>query len=200
MASVEPLNVSHHSESRNTHPFDGFQPQLLYTKGYISCSLTRAFVDFILNQLNLTVFIEQQEKTRFGGDEIYIPTLNAADALRAPGGFTRYCHADKRVDAGHVTRMVMWSGDKRCRSRHYRHYVCVLGMEELPLLVSSPELFANKMMPSEWDYGALVCWHEFMFNRTYGSVSAGQYHPLDEGKYREMPQVGLWMANRGKEL
>ncbi|KAK6032562.1 hypothetical protein OSTOST_01251, partial [Ostertagia ostertagi] len=73
-----------------------------------------------------------------------------------------------------------WQYDKspECRSKHYRHAVCVYGVEDFVWLASHPKLMANKvgegtlviihlqMMPS-FDYGAVDCMHELIFNRTH---------------------------------
>jgi hypothetical protein len=42
----------------------------------------------------------------------------------------------------------------------------MLGMEHMEQLTTSKYLFANKFLPS-MDYGAISCWHEWMFNRTH---------------------------------
>jgi hypothetical protein len=60
-------------------------------------------VDFMLNDLNLNTFLRQIESKSFGIDEIMLPTLQATDALDAPGGFTHAC-LDKGIDVFHITR------------------------------------------------------------------------------------------------
>jgi hypothetical protein len=57
----------------------------------------------MLNELDLTETVRRLEAGGFGIDEILVPTLQAADALQAPGGFTHAClDKDKRVQ--HITR------------------------------------------------------------------------------------------------
>lgn len=64
-------------------------------------SYTREFVDYILNVLDLDEFKRRVEVQGYGTDETMFPTLNAADALAVPGGFTHAC-----INRGFATRCV----------------------------------------------------------------------------------------------
>uniref|UniRef100_A0A183BY24 Homeobox domain-containing protein n=1 Tax=Globodera pallida TaxID=36090 RepID=A0A183BY24_GLOPA len=64
---------------------DGFPPKLAFSKGYVESSLSRKMAEFILYELDLTEIVRRLEGGGFGIDEILVPTLHAADALRAPG-------------------------------------------------------------------------------------------------------------------
>jgi len=60
-------------------------------------------------------------------------------------------------------------------------------MEDLNRLRQRPELFANKFMPA-FDYGALSCWLEHIYNRThFGSRSPTL--ELDLDYYADLPHV-----------
>jgi ribosomal protein S19 len=89
--------------SRNLIGAHGFKPEMDWGKGYIEVSLSRAMVDFMLNELNLTKFMQQLEAKSYGIDEIMIPTLQVTDALDIPGGFTHAC-IDRGVKIQHITR------------------------------------------------------------------------------------------------
>ena len=82
----------------------GYPPKidLLSGKPYDS-SLSRAFVEFILDELNLTEFTRRMELTEYGADEALLNTLNAVDAIDAPGGFTQQCQRNG-IGHGHITR------------------------------------------------------------------------------------------------
>jgi hypothetical protein len=97
--------ISHQSfsETRNTMKFNSYEPKLVFSKGYVESTLSRPMVDFMLNELNLTELMRRIEMKGFGVDEIMIPTLDAADAIAAPGGFTHHCFA-KNVEVKHITR------------------------------------------------------------------------------------------------
>lgn len=67
--------------------FNSYAPLLIFSKGYVESTLSRAFIDFVLHELDITELMQRIEKKGFGIDEILIPTLDAADALAAPGWF-----------------------------------------------------------------------------------------------------------------
>jgi hypothetical protein len=58
-------------------------------------------------------------------------------------------------------------------------------MENLGEFQYSPYLFANKFQPDK-DFGAIACWHEYLFNRTH--LERGTLR-LDPKKYTDVPHV-----------
>ena len=59
-------------------------------------SYSRAFIDFLLNDLNTTEFLQRVKHAKmpteyFPNDAVILSTLNSADAVDAPGGFTQQC-------------------------------------------------------------------------------------------------------------
>ncbi|VDM49275.1 unnamed protein product [Toxocara canis] len=58
---------------------------LYITKGSSSCSLSRAFVDFIVNKLNVSIFVELFNKMYYGVDEMLFSTLHSNDDLGNKG-------------------------------------------------------------------------------------------------------------------
>ncbi len=70
----------------------------------------------------------------------------------------------------------------------FRHGVCVFGLEDLHRLTRRPELFANKFMPS-FDYGALSCWMEHLYNRTHFAKTSSDGAGLDTDYYANLPHV-----------
>ncbi|KAI6203752.1 Beta-1,3-galactosyl-O-glycosyl-glycoprotein beta-1,6-N-acetylglucosaminyltransferase 3 [Aphelenchoides besseyi] len=83
------------NDTRNKNPFNGYDPKLIFFK--------RAMVDFMINELNLTELVRRIELKSFGIDELMIPTLHAADAIAAPGGFTHHC-LEQNIAVQHITR------------------------------------------------------------------------------------------------
>ncbi|KAM3727599.1 Beta-1,3-galactosyl-O-glycosyl-glycoprotein beta-1,6-N-acetylglucosaminyltransferase [Dirofilaria immitis] len=127
--------------------------KLRIAKGSTSSSLSYAFVEFIIDKLNLTILLDKFDRLSYGVDEMIFSSLNSEDALDAPGGFTRQCI---NVYNNMITRHVVWKkSTKRCRSGYYRHDICVFGIADLPTMSTSVALFANKMLP-EYDYTAIV--------------------------------------------
>jgi hypothetical protein len=62
-----------------------------FAKSLVQVSVSRAMVDFMLNDLDLTGLMQNIEIKTYGIDELLMGSLNAADAVDAPGGFTEYC-------------------------------------------------------------------------------------------------------------
>uniref|UniRef100_A0A7E4VIZ7 Nucleotid_trans domain-containing protein n=1 Tax=Panagrellus redivivus TaxID=6233 RepID=A0A7E4VIZ7_PANRE len=136
-----------------------------FAKGLNQCSLSREMVDVVLNDFNLTKMMNYLDSMSYGVDETLFPTLNAMDFLKVPGGFTTKC-IKERISVETMTRRSnwVWSAADKCKSGIIRHNICILGVENLKELTKWPQLFANKFQPSK-DFGAYVCWREWMFNR-----------------------------------
>nr|CAD2185396.1 unnamed protein product [Meloidogyne enterolobii] len=137
---------------------------LTISKGYSAASLSRAFVDFIINELNLEKLLEQLNKAEFGVDEHLWQSLSISDNLNAPGGFTEQCY-DFGYTTPFITRYALW-GSTNCLSGSIRHDVCVFGLEDLTSenIFNIPHLFINKMMPG-YDFGVIKCWHKKLKER-----------------------------------
>lgn len=61
-------------------------------------------IDFMLDELDLAGVMRQiDRKEKYGVDEILMGSLNAADAVGAPGGYTQYCLKHHKGDSA-VTR------------------------------------------------------------------------------------------------
>ncbi|KAI6208501.1 Beta-1,3-galactosyl-O-glycosyl-glycoprotein beta-1,6-N-acetylglucosaminyltransferase 3 [Aphelenchoides besseyi] len=154
------------NDTRNKKPFNGYDPKLVFSKGYVESTLSRAMVDFMLNELDLTELVRRIELKSFGIDELMIPTLHAADAIAAPGGFTHHC-LEQNIAVQHITRKSVWSSTEDCYTGQMRHAICIFGVEDLKDHIAKfPKLFVNKVMP-EFDWAAVVCWYEKLFNRSH---------------------------------
>uniref|UniRef100_A0A914NGC1 Uncharacterized protein n=1 Tax=Meloidogyne incognita TaxID=6306 RepID=A0A914NGC1_MELIC len=174
---------------------NGKQPKLQLAKGYVQTSLARPFVDFLINKLNLKRMLFQLDSWDYGADELFIQTLITSDQLKAPNAFTHKCIDDK-IDVPYVTRYSD-SGTSKCYSGIIRHYNCIFGIEDLvPNFYNSKYLFVNKMMP-EYDFGAILCWHEEMRRRTL--INKG-LHRLNASLYQNWPQTRFhkeWVRTNG---
>ncbi|KAL3092735.1 hypothetical protein niasHS_007944 [Heterodera schachtii] len=152
----------------------GFSPHLLLSKGYFEISLTRAMVRFIRLELNLTELVRRMNLIGYGRDEIMLVTLHSADQLNAPGGFTQTCFNQKKAGpTKHLTRETLWAPDTSCPSAHFRHGICIFGVEDLARLAAFPHFFFNRFWPA-FDFGALLCVYERLFNMTHLHTGAKQ--------------------------
>ncbi|VDO46433.1 unnamed protein product [Haemonchus placei] len=114
-------------------------------------------------------------------DEMLMSSLQIPDEWEMPGRFTKQCFMNNSVSYKGITRRK----DSECKAGFLRHEVCVQGVENLPSI--SWYFIRNmfQMMPS-FDYGAIACVSELLFNRTY----LGQNdHPLNMTVYENLPTV-----------
>uniref|UniRef100_A0AC34R0A7 Uncharacterized protein n=1 Tax=Panagrolaimus sp. JU765 TaxID=591449 RepID=A0AC34R0A7_9BILA len=112
-------------------------------------------------------------------------TLNANPELNLPGGFTNAC-IKQGVGSQAITRYTAWDiNESRCESSLKRHGMCVFGTEDLLRLRLKYFLFANKMV-QDYDFGAVECMAEKIFNLTYNEPYK-QYYDYDF--YEELPTV-----------
>ncbi|EYC05287.1 hypothetical protein Y032_0083g1681 [Ancylostoma ceylanicum] len=161
---------------------------LTMARGAVHASLSRAAVDWMVNTVDLTKLLDQLNINVLGVDEVLLPTLQVSEALDMPGRFTANC-MKKRQITGFITRMEIWQYEhsELCFSKKFRHCVCIFGIEDFPWLSNQLKLLANKMMPS-FDYAAVDCMHELLFNRTHlGQIN----HELQLALYESQPYVSV---------
>lgn len=158
---------------------------LKLSKGYVQTSLARPFVDFITQKLNLNKMIEQLNSWDNGAHELFFQSLVASDGLKAPNGFTHKC-IEKKVDVPYITRFSIWGKSSKCHSRHLIKNICIFGIEDLATNIrDSKYLFINKMSP-DFDFGAILCWHEEMRSRTLVDKGVNR---LNIKYYQNWPQT-----------
>ncbi|CAD5225476.1 unnamed protein product [Bursaphelenchus okinawaensis] len=172
--------------ARNRQVQNNFEPKLVPTRGFVQSTLSKAAVDFILEELFLDVTIAYFSLYPKSKDEYLFSTINNNDNIALPGGFTSKCTKNNGTTTG-ITRYNIWQRNATlCESKLFRHGLCVFGLEDLvPKLADSPFFFANKMMP-EKDFSAISCWHEMLFNRTYHQRGL---HYVKENYYWKLPTI-----------
>ncbi|CAD5216729.1 unnamed protein product [Bursaphelenchus okinawaensis] len=135
---------------------------LSWVKGLFQATISRRTMDYLLNEMDLSTLINQlDDRATYGVDEMLYATLLSMEVLDIPNYFTQNCIQK----ADYVTRQSIWEGSKHCRSKTWRHQICLYGIEDLvPNLNGQNSLYANKMMMG--DFNGIVCWLELLFNRT----------------------------------
>ncbi|KAI6212706.1 hypothetical protein M3Y94_00060200 [Aphelenchoides besseyi] len=172
------------NETRNRVSHNGHKPVLPLTKSWDFVSVSRAMIDFMLEELDLRGFMRTLDQEHLlDVDEQFMGTLNSADAVDAPGGYTRFCY-EKEFYHSQMTILVIWSREM-CSPEFFRHFNCIFSVEQLKMLSTVPQLFGNKIMPS-YDFGAAVCWYEELSRRTH--VDRG-LHRLNSEVYLNLPHV-----------
>ncbi|XP_030633576.1 beta-1,3-galactosyl-O-glycosyl-glycoprotein beta-1,6-N-acetylglucosaminyltransferase 7 [Chanos chanos] len=116
--------------------------QLYFGTAYYS--LTRAFVEFVLNSLVARDLLEWSKDT-YSPDEHYWVTLNHipdAPGSNVNGGWEGNIRAIKWKDQEGTSH-------QGCKG-HYVRDICVYGMEDLPWIIQKNSLFANKFDSSSF--------------------------------------------------
>ncbi|GMR52972.1 hypothetical protein PMAYCL1PPCAC_23167, partial [Pristionchus mayeri] len=160
-----------------------------YMKGGMQALLPKTANDYIVNEINGSIFIDMFTKN-FAGDEQFFPSLANTEPLKIPGRFTAACSAYQRL-----LRHVIWFKVSKCGSRNMRHGVCVFGLEDLPALRNVAPFIINKMLPS-FDNGAIQCYNELLLKRNQGlEPPRGDVDSFANGDYarfqRELRQPGF---------
>lgn len=65
-------------------------------------------IDFMLTELDMTQLMKNIEWRAYGIDEVLMGSLNSADAVDMPGGFTNFCLDHKKIESS-MTRCVYLS-------------------------------------------------------------------------------------------
>uniref|UniRef100_A0A0N5BFM2 Uncharacterized protein n=1 Tax=Strongyloides papillosus TaxID=174720 RepID=A0A0N5BFM2_STREA len=158
-------------------------------KGYSEVTISHAAIDYILNNINITTYQSNYDKyPKFGSDELFWPTLfSNYEYLKIPGTLPKQCiHTSNALFS--FTRLSKWNYGKsatKCPSGFKRHSICILGLEFISQLEYLPHFFANKLMDN-FDAGAVDCWAERVFNRTF---YAEEYRKIDLLPYLSRPQI-----------
>ncbi|XP_013381699.1 beta-1,3-galactosyl-O-glycosyl-glycoprotein beta-1,6-N-acetylglucosaminyltransferase [Lingula anatina] len=131
-------------------------------KGSAYNLFSREFVDFILTDPDAITFIDWLHDT-YAPEEAVWATLNRLP--KAPGGYQSPIEVRHDRDT-HASRAVIWMWDRgvKCHGMLQRG-VCVFSVEDLPWLLSKPQLFANKFY-LEYDPILMECLEEVLENRT----------------------------------
>ncbi|PIC33814.1 hypothetical protein B9Z55_013662 [Caenorhabditis nigoni] len=160
------------------------EPMRVYS-GAVQVSLSRAAVKWLIEDVDVSIAIEQFNRTEYGGDEQLIPSLYLNHEYGMPGHFTDQCIDYQGIDQ--ITRFVQWvrEGINGCPTKSFRHGVCLIGIEQFRALSRMPFITVNKMVPS-FDYSIIECTSELLYNRTFLSQMD---HELDESFYKELLHV-----------
>ncbi|KAF1771695.1 hypothetical protein GCK72_003522 [Caenorhabditis remanei] len=153
-------------------PGEVLHSSLTISSGGIEASLTRAAVRWLIETVDLSVFINQRNKSNYGGDEQFIATFQVNGQLGMPGHFTTEC-MERGIKVEQVTR-----------SMTSRHDACLYGVEDLQPIGELPFLVWNKAYP-KFDWAIIDCTAELLFNRTF----LGQEDLLDEEYYSNLIMV-----------
>ncbi|XP_064613401.1 beta-1,3-galactosyl-O-glycosyl-glycoprotein beta-1,6-N-acetylglucosaminyltransferase 3-like [Liolophura sinensis] len=154
---------------------------LTLMKGPIHIAASRDFVQFIFEDRKTQVFLEWLRGTQIP-DETFYATINNNPFLGAPGGF----HGPESVRESMTSfiRYKQW-GKTPCSGK-YQRQICIFNVGDLPRLVNSKALFANKFLSSYGQY-AYDCLEQLHWNRVIDDFHNPQ--DFDTSFYSALPNV-----------
>ncbi|EFP12795.1 hypothetical protein CRE_05031 [Caenorhabditis remanei] len=195
---------------------------LTFVSGLVEASLPRAAVHWLIETVDLTLFIHQLNETvskqdnvlfrgffftiftyllfkEYASDEQFMSILQINSQLGMPGHFTNDC-LDQGIIVNQVSRFSQWArtGSVNCATKTARHGICLFGIEDLRAMSELQPMAWNKgsikVNPS-FDWSIIDCTAELIFNRTF----LGQENNfLDEDYYSQMVTVGIVLIGLSK--
>lgn len=148
------------------------------TKGSVHITACRGFVDYVLHNSTALEFREWIKGIPVP-DELFFSSLNFNPQLGVPGSYKGIPETDT-YNNRFITRFKNWGTWPfvwPCAGMWVRQ-ICIFGVEDLPLLASRPELFANKFF-SDYQPLALDCMEERYYNLTRDELLGNRKLDLD---------------------
>uniref|UniRef100_A0AAF5DF75 Glycosyltransferase family 92 protein n=1 Tax=Strongyloides stercoralis TaxID=6248 RepID=A0AAF5DF75_STRER len=157
-----------------------------FQKGFVEIAYPKKTVDYLVNVLNLTTFLNQlNNMKRYASDEMSFQTLISNKFLSIPGSVDEECFEKDRIfHETYMTRYTKWYNGVNCDKKESRHWICLQTIKTLPTIKRLPHFFVNKFK-AETDFGGLTCWAEYLYNRTYFQ----KYIPINKTFYENLPSV-----------
>uniref|UniRef100_A0A0N4ZGL8 CAP10 domain-containing protein n=1 Tax=Parastrongyloides trichosuri TaxID=131310 RepID=A0A0N4ZGL8_PARTI len=183
--TYEDLNIFLESDPRKNDSNIQLQ-KVVFQKGLVPAGLRRDTVEYMLTKLNITTFLDKlNNHNLYGHDELSLQTLLSDDVLRIPGHIPRKCLNRYRPRDTFLSRYVIWE-PRPCITNIYHHQICTWGVEMLHEMLSYPQWFGYRFR-EDADWGAAVCWMEYMYNKNYFTT----YESPDLWLYYNLPQSTL---------
>uniref|UniRef100_A0A0K0FQW3 Glycosyltransferase family 17 n=1 Tax=Strongyloides venezuelensis TaxID=75913 RepID=A0A0K0FQW3_STRVS len=135
-----------------------------FTNGLVTTGLPRDSVDYLVNKLNITTFLNQLNTNLYGNDELTWQTLLSSDILNVPGYVPRKYIMKYFPQQYYLSKFVVWAGAP-CPTRSYHHNICSWGVETIKDLLNVKHYFLYRFR-EEFDYGAMTCFGEYLYNKT----------------------------------
>uniref|UniRef100_A0A0N4ZRR8 Glycosyltransferase n=1 Tax=Parastrongyloides trichosuri TaxID=131310 RepID=A0A0N4ZRR8_PARTI len=156
---------------------------MTFQKGYYPNGLPRISVDYLLNKINITSYLNQINTGRYGEDEMVWQTLFNDAILQIPQWVHENCVSKYYSEDTYMVRFAIWTANN-CKSKLFSHSLCVIGIEMLNDLKNNPKMFAYKFKGDQ-DMGAALCYAEYLYNKTY----IEKLSDIDIEYYKTLPQT-----------
>ncbi|CAH1775434.1 unnamed protein product [Owenia fusiformis] len=179
-------------ENRHMQPIPKQPPphNLVMHKGTVYGVFSRRFVEFLMEDEVAQDFLDWC-KTTANPDEHFFNTLNHNPHINAPGQFEGTSFQEDAHRPNSISKAVIWGDNKNrhCYGKFVRT-VCIYGIKDLPFLVQSPYLFANKFDYSFEPVG-YTCLERHMLKKTLNPELSN----LDMSHYENLLNVQLGRHN-----
>ena len=169
--------------------------QFRWVKGAVHIVARREFIEFAIQDVRALSILgvlqshERENKKGIVADETYFATLNHnPKTIPVPGAFTGNTSL---VGQLHPVREKQWIFDGvKCMSGTSIRGICIFGVNDLPYLVKSKGLFANKFLPEiePEAYDMVEAWLKYKIQ--YESTHE-QIHPSFNVTYYENLHTSL---------
>jgi hypothetical protein len=100
---------------RNFNSSNGAPIKVRFAKSLVESAVSRAMADFMINNLTLTTFMQklQMNNKCCSPEETMLATLNAADEINTPGGFTHWCLDKHKIEVSSISRYSLLGRDTK---------------------------------------------------------------------------------------
>uniref|UniRef100_A0A0K0FWA3 DUF4942 domain-containing protein n=1 Tax=Strongyloides venezuelensis TaxID=75913 RepID=A0A0K0FWA3_STRVS len=111
-----------------------------FTKGLVTAGLPRESVDYLVNKLNITTFLNQLNTDLYGNDELSWQTLLSSDILNVPGYVPRK-HVMNYFRASHyLSKIVFWDNQPSLMGL-FHYNICSWGVKTIKDLLNVEKYF-----------------------------------------------------------
>ncbi|CEF70483.1 Glycosyl transferase, family 14-containing protein [Strongyloides ratti] len=146
---------------RNNHEI--INKSIIFYKGLVPSGMKRETINYIVNKINITTYLNQLNSDLYGHDELTWQTLLTDDILNIPKNIPKKCVFIYYPRSTYLSRKVIW-GKSKCSTNMIYHTICTWGVESLKNINKYTEIHGYRFKDSQ-DYGALKCWVNYMYQR-----------------------------------
>uniref|UniRef100_A0A0N5BIS2 Glycosyltransferase family 92 protein n=1 Tax=Strongyloides papillosus TaxID=174720 RepID=A0A0N5BIS2_STREA len=162
--------------------------KVTFQKSNVPCGMNRETVDYIVNKINITTFLNELNTNLYGHDELTWSTLLTDDIINIPGFIPRQCISTYYPKKVSLSRLVIKTKGM-CRSENLYDKVCIFGVERVGKLLDYFPFFGYKFKEDR-DFGALKCWVNFMYYQNHFMeheiLNIWYFYSLPQSLYRKM--------------
>uniref|UniRef100_A0A0N4ZJQ9 Beta-1,6-N-acetylglucosaminyltransferase n=1 Tax=Parastrongyloides trichosuri TaxID=131310 RepID=A0A0N4ZJQ9_PARTI len=180
------LNIFFDDDPRKTNELIR-NKRMSFHAGLITSGMPRNSIEYIVNRLNITKYLNQLSTSLYGSDELVWPTLFGDDILEVPFGVSKKCASIYFPHDDYLGRHIYWGGG--CGTNFSYHSICVWGLETLPMIKTFKPFFGYRFR-EDTDFGGMYCWAEHIYRRTYldedKTVDLWYYYNMHQSLYTKL--------------